>query len=352
MRRFLTLLRVELVMARMSLPVHLVAAIQPTVFFFLLALILVNPSMTMIGASSEDERAQAFYWELDNLHSPEGVTYVDLELVDTDSGSGLEQFISFEDLGDQLQITQAFGLIDSNRVKNYRNRLTAAALQVWNEKLQIKAVNIVERPWLENERAFSVYFGLALLPFAVILSSAIVGAVSGAQEFEKETITEVRLAPVFGWLPLAARIGRLGILSSISVGLLLVALGLTTGVWPSSLLRLFFILLLLALIGAALGITLGMVFKKTMPAYVGALSLAISGWIFGGGLGLPSGFGGIYETISYLTPNANAIYLIFPEFYGKTVGNQVLAVVALLVILVLMLVLMVGTQKRLVIDAQ
>ena len=43
-------------------------------------------------------------------------------------------------------------VIDSNMVKNFRNRLTAAALRFWNNSLGSHAVQIEEHPRLPKDR--------------------------------------------------------------------------------------------------------------------------------------------------------------------------------------------------------
>jgi hypothetical protein len=49
----------------------------------------------------------------------------------------------------------------------------------------------------------------------------------------------------------------------------------------------------------------------------------------GSAFGLASGFSGLYEIISRLTPNTHAVELLFPLYYGTTAGQPLVSVIAL-----------------------
>ena len=70
---------------------------------------------------------------------------------------------------------QRYGYIDSNLVKNLRNRLTAALLVLWNQQLGNRAVLVNEHPWLPQDVPYTVYFGMAMIPLAAYLAAAMIG---------------------------------------------------------------------------------------------------------------------------------------------------------------------------------
>jgi ABC-type multidrug transport system permease subunit len=236
-------------------------------------------------------------------------------------------------------VVQRYGFIDSNLVKNFRNRLTAAALRLWNAELGDRAVTVEEYPWLSRDVPYTVYFGLALLPMTVFLAASILGAVLTGQEFELRTIVEYRLAPASPLLILGARLTRLVLTALIAAGVLLVASGLSTGVWPDSLWGVGLILLPVATIAGCLGILAGLAMRKVIPAFLVGLVGTFVGWIMGSAFGLAAGFSGWYERISRLTPFTHAVELLFPLYYGAQVGRPLVSVLFLAVLSVAMMVL-------------
>jgi ABC-type multidrug transport system permease subunit len=59
------------------------------------------------------------------------------------------------------------------------------------------------------------------------------------------------------------------------------------------------------------------------------LIAGIGSWLLGGAFGLTSGFGGLYERVSRLTPNAYAVDMLFFHYYGARVGNLPSSILAL-----------------------
>jgi ABC-type multidrug transport system permease subunit len=240
--------------------------------------------------------------------------------------------------GDQTAV-QTYGLIDSNLVKNFRNRLTAAGLRLWNEELGSEAVMVEERPWLPRDVPYTVYFGMALLSMTAFLSASILGAFLTAQEFESQTIVEYRLAPVAVASILAARLTRLVISALISATILLVAVGLLTGYWPESLWPVGLILLPVAVIAGSLGVVAGLLMRRIIPAFLIGLVGSFVGWILGSAFGLAAGFSGWFERISRLTPFTHATELLFRQYYGTSIGRPLVSVLFLVILSAAMLVL-------------
>jgi len=183
--------------------------------------------------------------------------------------------------------------------------------------------------WLPRDVSYKVYFGLALLPMATFLAAAIIGAILTAQEFELRTVVEYRLAPAPLGLILGARLARLALSALLAAGILLLAVGLVNGAWPGEIWPVGLILLPLAVMAGCLGIVAGLVFRKSIPAFLVALVASFVGWIMGSAFGLAAGFGAGYERISRLTPFTHAVELLFPRYYGATVGEPVISALAL-----------------------
>lgn len=339
MARFRLLLVNEFKLFRTAIPIHLVAIFQPTVMYLLMSLILVQPTFDMYVDRPSTDQGWDLVSAMREVGSPIGLPYINPILIDWDGGAISRQVIV---VGDQESIptaVQHYGLIDSNLVKNFRNRLTAAALRVWNADLGTGAVTVEEHAWLPRDVPYAVYFGMALLPMTVFMAASIMGAILTAQEFEFGTIVEYTLAPVSVALVLGARLTRLVLSALISAGILLVALGLVTGFWPGSLLQVVLTLLPVTIIAGCLGVLAGLLTRRSIPAFLVGLVGSFVGWILGSGFGLAAGFGGLYEAISRLTPFTHATELLFSQYYGASIGRPVVSVLFLALTGIVMLAL-------------
>jgi hypothetical protein len=233
---------------------------------------------------------------------------------------------------------QRYGLIDSNLVKNFRNRLTAAGLRLWCAALGDRAVIVKEYAWLPRDVPYTVYFGMALLPMTAFLAASMLGAVLTAQEFELQTIVEYRLAPAPLGLIVGGRLTRLMLFAMVASGILLLAMGLVNDVWPDSVWGVGLVLLPVAAIAGCLGVLAGLVMQRVIPAFLVALVGSFVGWIMGSAFGLAAGFGDLYQRVSRLTPFTHAVELIFPLYFGTEVGDPLVSAL----VLVLMSAGMVG----------
>lgn len=332
MARFRLLLSNEVKLFRTAIPIHLVVILQPTVMYLLMAVILVHPTFDMYVAATGTPgqigvpRSWALVEAMEEVSSPVGPAYIEPILVDWQGGAVARQVIAVEEREGIATAVQVYGLIDSNLVKNLRNRLTAAGLWLWDEELGERAVVVEQRPWLPRDVPYSVYFGMGLQTMAAYLAAAAIGAVLTAQEFELQTILEYRLAPASPGQILGARLTRLVLSALIAAGLLLVAVGFVTGYWPSALWRVVLILLLVGLIAGCVGVLAGLLLRKTIPAFLVGLVSGFVGWILGSGFGLAAGFGSWYERVSRLTPFTHATELLFPSYYGQNVGSPLVSV--------------------------
>ncbi len=348
MKRFLLALANEFKFARTAIPIHIVAIIQPTVMYLLMAVILVDPTFSMNVIQPNNQVAKDLVGAMEMVGSPIGKPYINVNLVEADVNTGsLRQVVSIEERDGKIAAVQYYGLIDSNLVKNYRNRLTAAAIRLWNTELGDQAVTIKEYPWLPQDVPFKVYFGMALLPMAAAMAASVIGAILTAQEFERGTILQYRLSPISPALILGSRLTRLVLTGFIGAGVLLIAVGLVTGYWPAALWQVGLIILPMSLITGGLGIVAGLVIQKTIPSFMIALITSFISWIIGSAFGLAAGFGRGYATASLFTPNSYAVELLFPLYFGDSVGKPIISMLVLfLMSLGMIFVTMLVYQQR------
>jgi ABC-type multidrug transport system permease subunit len=325
MARFRLLLVNEFKLFRTAIPIHLVAIFQPTVMYLLMSLILVHPTFDMNVDRPTSEEGWLLAAAMEKVSSPIGLPYINPILVDWDGSDVTRQVVAVEERDGVVTAVQYYGLIDSNLVKNFRNRLTAAGLLLWNAELGDRAVTIAEHPWLPRDVPYTVYFGMALLSMTTFLAASILGAFLTAQEFEFFTILEYRLAPVSEALILGARLARLVLSALVSAAILVIAMGLVTGFWPDSLWLVGLILLPVAAIAGCLGLVAGLLLRKSIPAFLVGLVASFVGWIMGSAFGLAAGFGGWYERVSRLTPFTHATELLFRRYYGASIGTPLIS---------------------------
>jgi len=320
MRRFQLLLRNEVKLFRTAIPIHLVAILQPTVLYLLMTDILVYPTFDMNVARPAGDLGAGLVAAMKQVGSPIGLPYINPILVDWDGGHVTRQVVAVEERDGVPTAVQYYSLIDSNLVKNFRNRLTAAALRLRDAGLGRRAVIVEQHAWLPRDVSYNVYFGMALLPMATFLAAAFIGVMLTAQEFEFRTVVEYRLATTPLGLILGGRLTRLVLSSLLSVSILCLAVGLVTGAWPRDPWLVGLILLPLAVMAGCLGMVAGLVLRKSIPAFLVALVATFAGWIVGSAFGLAASFGAGYEWISRLTPFTHAVELLFPRYFGATVG--------------------------------
>jgi len=328
-KRLFLLIVCEFRMSRTSIPIHLLAILQPTLLFLLMAIILVHPTFDMNVIDSNIPESSRFISAMDSVRSPIGEPYIKPILVDEKTATTLRQVITIEKDQKKAIAHQRFALIDANLVKNYRNRLTATLLHLWNEDLGSKSVTIREHPTVGRDLPYTAYFGLGLLPMAVMLATILIGSTFVAQEFEDKTVLELKMAfaPIF--LILCARLVRLLVFGCIAGFVLVAAIGLSTNVWPLSFLNIGAIFLIVGIIGGSLGTIIGLMAKRLLPCFISSLVVTITCWVFGSSFGPAESFGGNYELISKFVPNTYAVKMLFPNYFGLNLGSAVSSAVIL-----------------------
>ena len=242
MRRFGLLLLNEFRLTRTALVVNLIAVVQPTLMYLLMSVIMVVPTFDMYVAKPEGGDDHGLVAAMEEVGSPIGPDYINpIEIDQVDMG--YRQVIEISEENGKPTAVQRFSYIDSNLVKNLRNRLTAALLVLWNQLLGEQAVTVNEHPWLPDDVPYTVYFGMAMIPLAAYLAAAMIGGYLMAQEFDHGTVLEYRLCPTSFIFLLAAKVTRLVLTGMVAASILYLALGLITGVWANSLSTVYLILL-------------------------------------------------------------------------------------------------------------
>lgn len=348
MRRFSLLLRNEFKSFLTAPVVHLIAILQPTLMYILMSVIMVVPTFEMRIVNPSSNLGARFIAAVEEVGSPIGPDYIEPIIVD-DPSPGFRQVVEIIETDGNSTALQTYGYIDSNLVKNLRNRLTAALLVLWNIDLGDQGIIIHEHPWLPNDIPYTVYFGMAMIPLAAYLAAAMIGGYLMAQEFENGTILIYRLSPTSYPLILAAKLTRLMIIALTGAGILYLFLGLITGIWSSSFLAVFVILIPLILIASCIGLAAGLITRSSLPSFLISLASAFAFWLVGSGFGLAAGFSTIFEKISRLIPNTLIIEMMFPYFYyGRQVAAHPLAAKLQLIgyTLSMLIVLVFIYQKR------
>ncbi|MBN2531651.1 MAG: hypothetical protein JXB88_02100 [Spirochaetales bacterium] len=334
MKRFFYLLFHEIMLFRTNLAIHLVAVLQPFIFLIAMSSVLVHPTFDMKIEESDSRYFTSFIQAMKSIKSPIGSDYIRPEIKPRDSKYD-DQMIRLENRGRKLTAVQYYGLIDSNLVKNFRNRLKAVVLYLWNKDLGNRSVSIVEKPLFPRDLSYIIYYGLAFISMAAFIASVFIGSVLTTQDFENRHILEYRLSPVNSLLSLIARFIKLCFFSLLGSGLIIISTGIMTGRWPDNIFFVLFIIILLSIIAGAVGMTAGLVFKRMIPAFVVGLTTGFTGWILGDAFGLASGFSGIYYALSRFMPHSYATELIFPQYFGIHLATEKNSFIILIIITVI-----------------
>lgn len=347
MQRWLRLFWFELKLFRSSMVIHLIGIVQPSVMYLIMSAVLVTPQFEMAVRTPETQTGWALVWAMERIGSPVGSRYIDPVLIDRSSPQGYRQGVLMEERNGQDIAIQHFNLIDSNMVKNYRNRLTAAAWRLWQDELGDRAVRIEEHPWLPVDTPYQVYFGVSIITMAVFTAASMVGAIVTANDFQTNTILEYRLSPMGVSLKVGVRLVRL-ILTSLAGGTITILVaGWLTGYWPNSYPSVMLLIVPLSSVAACVGILSGLLLRKPIPSFMVALVFSFVTWLLGGAFGLPESFGPGYSMISKLVPNTYALHLIFPQYFPVRVGNPLADAGYLLLFMMLAigLLMMIYRQK-------
>ena len=124
MTRFRLLLGHELKLFRSAIPIHVIVILQPAVMYLLMAAILVHPTFDMYVVRPESAQGHALVAAMGEVGSPIGLAYINPIVVEPGWDGVTRQMIVVEVRQGLSTTLQRYDLIDSNMVKNLRNRLS------------------------------------------------------------------------------------------------------------------------------------------------------------------------------------------------------------------------------------
>ena len=319
MKRFRLFLQSEIKLLMTHRVVLLVALIQPALMYALMSLVFVEPTFDLYVQAAQTPQEEHYMQAMQEVGIESGVPYINPVI--TDESDWLRQYIAMDTQDEMLYVNQTFGNIDSNMIKNFRDRVTAAALIYWQDDLGDQAILIDQQPMLPKDVPYITYFGMALIPMGIFLGSAITSAMLTAYEFENGTIIEMYMSPRPDWQHMLIQFLRIIVIGLLSAVINICSVGWISGVWPKGILGIILPVCLLSIAGGSLGMLAGFITRKALPAFLISLVVSLLNWLFGNSFGLASGFAGWYETFSYFAPNRYLVELLFPHYYHVQAGS-------------------------------
>ena len=336
MKRFRLLLQSEIKLLLTHKIILLVAIVQPAIMYLLMSLVFVEPTFDLNIQTAKTPQEKHYLQAMQQVGIESGVPYINPVIAD--ESNWIRQFIAMDTQGETLYINQSFGNVDSNMIKNFRNRVTSAALIYWQDALGDQAIRIDQHPMLPKDVPYIAYFGMALIPMGIFLGTAITSAMLTAYEFEYGTIMEMYMSPQPDWQHMLITFLCILMIGSFSATVNICSVGWISGVWPTDIFGIILPICLLALAGGSLGMLAGFLTRKALPAFLISLVVSLLNWLFGNSFGLSSGFAGWYETFSYFAPNRYLVEILFPHYYHVQAGSLSMAWLVLSMVSVMMAV--------------
>ena len=317
MKRLLFIIKTEILTTRSSLPFHIIALLSPILFFLVFAGQLDNDISFPISFNTTDT---PFYESIDDYRSPAGTPYYEL---DNDNKSiSVSETERLEVINNRLSgsINQKIGSIDKNITKNYRNRLTGALSNYFYTEFPEKAIQISEASLYEKDPSWSSFFAASILIFGILLSGLLFGALSYAREWETNSIDLFKLSPVNPIYILSGKFLGALIKSVITVVLyiIFITLNLKTLIFISP--EIVGITLLVYSTAIIIGMLIGLVFKKTLVAFITALISSILLWALWGGFGTSTGMARFIQIIININPVSKYINLVMHSCFNGPIS--------------------------------
>ena len=260
-------------------PFLVVASVLMPLIFVLFYSMIVPSSSTnpvVVALESDAPSAQQFAQTLREIHSQEAPYF---EVITTDPDEARDMFESGQALGlivipadfqsrlsaSSAQVELHLRNINSDYSKNLRLRLDYAIRQ-FSEKQNCPAVVVDETTWLPHDPPMKDYISTSLLLFAVLYSTMVNTGLQVASEWNDRTVKTLLLAPIRKSALVAGKVvAGLG-QSLLSILLVALVLALVFHFNPAgSLWEMIGIVIVVMLLGAALGAVAGVVTKKTLP---------------------------------------------------------------------------------------
>jgi ABC-2 type transport system permease protein len=317
MKRFLFNIKTEILTARSSLPFHIIALLSPILFFIVFAGQLGNDISFPVSFSST---RTPFYESIEDYKSPAGTPYYKID--DNYRSISITETKPLEVVNNKLSgsITQRIESIDKNITKNYRNRLTGAVSNYFYTVFPEKAIKISETSLYEKDPSWSSFFAASILIFGILLSGLLFGALSYTREWETKSIYLFRLSPISPIYVLSGKFLGALIKSIITVALyiIFITLKLKTLIFISP--EIIGIILLLYSTAIIIGMLIGLVFKKTLVAFITVLISSILLWALGGGFGTSAGLARAIQIITNINPVSKYMSLVLHSTFNGPIS--------------------------------
>ncbi|RAX23890.1 MULTISPECIES: ABC transporter permease [unclassified Actinomyces] len=272
-----------------------ISVVIPLVFIFFYSLVIPvsNNNPIMIADLDGGPVAERLSEVMRTIHSDEG-PYYDVRTTDPETAlkafddtealavviipDGFSQAVAAGDARVELRLNN----INSDYSKNLRLRLDAA-VGALNEELAGPVVEVEETRWLPTDPTMLGYISTSLLLFGCLYAAMVNTGLQIAAEWNDRTVKHLLLAPLGrGALVAGKVIAGLG-QSLTSVALVLLVLVVGFDFQPSgSLLAMAGIVGVVLLMGAGIGMVVGVASKKTLATASGLITAAVALFLVSG----------------------------------------------------------------------
>ncbi len=347
MKRFLLILKTELVSISGSIPFHIIALLSPVMFLFIFVAdlkqdisfpvklteaISVKQNMKAGQYTAEPNPAQFksnhktgikkypipyigfFKFLLSGYKSPMGTPYFlsgnklsPAEIIEVKPVLKTDRRLSGSLI---LRIKD----VNANTIKNYRNRLTGGISAHFAENFSGKAIKINEKRVYKRDPSWVSFFASSILVFAILFCGFIFGSLAFTHEWKDSGMVILKLSPVSSFFILGGKITGvfLKILTAVVIYLFLSVYAAGEFIFYSAVPS----IIAGCIFAAPIGMLFGLYFKDHLVSFIFALTGALTLWVLGGGFGTNISMPDWIRTASGLNPVAGIINSIRISCFG------------------------------------
>ncbi|MHB9144461.1 MAG: ABC transporter permease [Symbiobacteriia bacterium] len=264
---------------------------------------------------------EPFVQAMGEIRMPNGTPYIRVERQDPaaltrDPGSYLVTVEIPASFQQEPRLIVHYGAEQENSVKNYINRIHQAASQYLAGRLGFTPIRLLESPRYPTDIVTIQSMAVMLMTYAFLLSACLFGGVLVAREYEDHTVKLIQVAPSSAALVLLAK-GTVALLLTLLAGsVYTAAVYLLTGAAPGHPFLFGGAGLLLAVMGAALGMTVGLLLRRSVPVFLAVLVGNLALWIVSWAAGMMSAFSRLFQTVLGLLPYLHGINLFWQSYFG------------------------------------
>ncbi|NOY10426.1 MAG: ABC transporter permease [Spirochaetes bacterium] len=351
MKRFLLILKTELVSISGSVPFHIIALLSPVMFLFIFAgdlkqdisfpvklaeTIPVKQNMKEEQHTAEPNSAQFesnrktgikkhpvpysgfFKFLLSGYKSPMGTPYflsggklspaeiIEVKpVIKTDNQLSGSLILKIKD-------------VNANTIKNYRNRLTGGISAYFAENFSGRAIRINEKRVYRRDPSWVSFFASSILVFAVLFCGFIFGSLAFTREWKENGMVMLKLSPVSSFFLLGGKIAGvfLKILTAVVIYLFLSVYAAGEFIFYSAIPS----IITGCIFAAPIGMLAGLYFKEHLVSFIFSLVGALTLWVFGGGFGTSISMPDWIRTASGLNPVTGIVNSIRISYFGGSVS--------------------------------